>query len=230
MSSGDLFGKLNSSEPKPHTIRSIVSNGGMFCTLQSYKLAYNERYTMTDSIRSHNRFTFIVVDEHDNPQKWIFSEHPDSFDPDTADIFVRVRSEKHDTYFVVCQEYLDDLPYLEREGWEQKCCGSFYNYEDFAKVFTASKGRILKEDPPHYVRDPRKALYQMWYNHIVRANEASHDHYSLDEIEDTHVPLKQSLREIVWSDESDVEKYEKIRGMVLNFDLISSEVRAEYFP
>jgi hypothetical protein len=177
----------------------------------------------------HNKNVFTKVDSEGKPEKWYFSEYVSVVDENTAVVFERVWSEKYQLYFVINSGYKEDLKLLEKDDAGDYCIADYYHYEDFSSRFT-NKRRTSAEEPKAYVRNDRNALYRFWLKHIIRSNEESEDHFPVQEDEETLNSVKKELSSIIMSDASAIEQYKTIRAMVINYDLISSEIRAENFP
>lgn len=220
-------------DPLDYHIRSIEST--RFRTKPSeYKSRYVTRNELaTNLIGFHNCYLFVKVDKDDQPEKWVFSEYRDSANYDTASVFTREWSDARSMHVVVHSNDICSFSIVECSGdglWDVRTTVLF-NYEDFARMYT-SRRRTSYEDPPVYIRDNRNALYKMWLNHIIRANKASPNHFCITEVDDIdrYDDLATELEKIVFGGRTDADKYDAIRKMVLNYDLISEEIRCEYFP
>ena len=177
----------------------------------------------------HNKYVFIKLDEEGKPEKWYFSEHFSAVNAKTAIVFKRVWSEKYQLFYVIDAGYEDDVERVEKDDAGETCCADFYCYDDFVSRFT-SKTRTSSEEPKVYERNERNELFRFWLKYIIRSNEESEGHFPVTEDEVTLDSVKKELSKIINSGGSAVEQYSSIRAMVINYDLISSEIRADYFP
>jgi len=194
-----------------------------------YSLEETNYLGILGHVGCHNENIFVKVDSNGKPEKWYFSEHRDSVDLKTAYTFERVWSERFQLYFVIDSGYKEDLKIVEEDDAGKKCISDFFHYEDFALRFTSKKNTSVDE-PKVYVRNERTQFFRFWIKHIIRANEESKYHFPVTEDIDTLQSVKKELTEIINGNTSPIEQYGAIRAMVINYDLISSESRANYFP
>lgn len=182
------------------------------------------------SWKYYNPVVYVKLDQDDKPEKWYFSERGSGVELKTTSVFKRVWSEKFETYYVVAdhEEIYDNF---EEDDAGEKCVTEIFNYEDFSAVITAPKSRTSKEEPPVYVRDSLNELFRFWLRTIIRANEQSDDHFPITEDIDTYNSVKAELSKLLQNKNlSEGERYDQIKAMVVNFDLISASVRADMFP